>query len=64
MDDFQKQLRRLRGNRTFAAAFDKKRTEAEVAVQIRRLLESKPWSKKDLTEVMNHLADDNPFRQR
>jgi ribosome-binding protein aMBF1 (putative translation factor) len=64
MDDFHKQLRRLRGNPTFAAAFDKQRAEAEVAFQIRRLRESKGWSQKDLTELANHLADDNPFRQR
>ena len=41
MDDFQKHLRQLRGSRAFAAAFDKKRAEAEVAFQIRRLRESK-----------------------
>jgi DNA-binding XRE family transcriptional regulator len=50
MDDFQKQLRRLRDNRTFSAAFDKKRAEAEVAFQIRRLRESKGWSQKDLAK--------------
>jgi DNA-binding XRE family transcriptional regulator len=50
MDDFHKQLRRLRGNRTFVAAFDKKRAEAEVAFQIRRLRESKGWSQKDLAK--------------
>lgn len=48
MDDFQKQLNHLRTSRTFAAAFDKKRGEAEVAFQIRRLRESKGWSQKDL----------------
>jgi DNA-binding XRE family transcriptional regulator len=50
MADFQKQLRRLRGKPTFAAAFDKKRAEAEVAFQIRRLRESKGWSQKDLAK--------------
>jgi hypothetical protein len=50
MDDFQKQLRRLRGNQAFAAAFNKKRAEAEVAFQIRRLRESKGWSQKDLAK--------------
>ena len=50
MDDFQKYLRKLRGSRAFAAAFDKKRAEAEVAFQIRRLRESKGWSQKDLAE--------------
>lgn len=41
MDDFQKQLQRLKRNPAFANAFDKRRTEAEVAFQIRRLRESK-----------------------
>jgi hypothetical protein len=41
MDDFQKQLQRLKRNPVFAKAFDKRRTEAEVAFQIRRLRESK-----------------------
>jgi ribosome-binding protein aMBF1 (putative translation factor) len=50
MDDFQKHLRKLRGSRAFAAAFDKKRAEAEVAFQIRRLRESKGWSQKDLAK--------------
>ena len=50
MDDFQKHLRQLRGSRAFAAAFDKKRAEAEVAFQIRRLRESKGWSQKDLAK--------------
>ena len=50
MDDFQKRLRQLRGSRAFAAAFDKKRAEAEVAFQIRRLRESKGWSQKDLAK--------------
>ena len=50
MDDFQKHLRKLRSSRAFAAAFDKKRAEAEVAFQIRRLRESKGWSQKDLAK--------------
>ena len=50
MDDFQKHLRQLRGSRAFAAAFDKKRAEAEVAFQIRRLRESKGWNQKDLAK--------------
>ena len=50
MDDFQKHLRKLRGSHAFAAAFDKKRAEAEVAFQIRRLRESKGWSQKDLAK--------------
>lgn len=48
MDDFQKQMSRLRRNRAFAGAFDKKRAEAEVAFQIRRLREAKSWTQKDL----------------
>jgi transcriptional regulator with XRE-family HTH domain len=31
MDDFQKQLQRLKRNPVFAKAFDKRRSEAEVA---------------------------------
>jgi len=50
MDDFQKQLRRLRGNQAFAGAFDKKRAKAEVAFQIRRLRESKGWSQRNLAK--------------
>jgi transcriptional regulator with XRE-family HTH domain len=50
MDDFQKQLSRLRNNPNFAAAFDKKRAEAEVAHQIRRLRENKGWSQKELAK--------------
>jgi hypothetical protein len=46
MDDFQKQLQRLKRNPAFANAFDKRRTEAEVAFQIRRLRESKGWSQR------------------
>jgi Helix-turn-helix domain len=48
MDDFQKQMSRLRRNSAFAGAFDKKRAEAEVAFQIRRLREAKGWTQKDL----------------
>ena len=48
MDDFQKQLSRLRRNRAFPGAFEKKRAEAEVAFQIRRLREAKGWTQKDL----------------
>ena len=50
MDDFQKQLQRLKRNPVFAKAFDKRRTEAEVAFQIRRLREAKGWSQKDLAK--------------
>ncbi len=50
MDDFQKQLQRLKRNPEFAKAFDKRRTEAEVAFQIRRLREGKGWSQKDLAK--------------
>jgi putative transcriptional regulator len=50
MDDFQKQMNRLRRNPVFAAAFDKRRTEAEVAFQIRRLREGKGWSQKELAK--------------
>lgn len=50
MDDFQNQISRLRKNPLFAAAFDKKRAQAEVAFQIRRLRESKGWTQKDLAE--------------
>lgn len=50
MDDFQKQMSRLRGNRAIVAAFNKKRAEAEVAFQIRRLRETKGWSQKDLAK--------------
>jgi HTH-type transcriptional regulator / antitoxin HipB len=50
MDDFQKQLQRLKHNPVFAKAFDKRRTEAEVAFQIRRLREAKGWSQKDLAK--------------
>jgi len=50
MDDFLKQLSRLRKDRTFAAAFDKRRAQAEVAFQIRRLRESKGWTQGQLAE--------------
>jgi len=50
MDDFQKQMSRLRRNRAFASAFDKKRAEAEVAFQIRRLREAKGWTQNDLAK--------------
>jgi DNA-binding XRE family transcriptional regulator len=50
MDEFQKQMDRLRRNPVFAAAFAKRRTEAEVAFQIRRLREAKGWSQKDLAK--------------
>jgi hypothetical protein len=36
MDNFQKQLQRLKRDPVFAKAFDIRRTEAEVAFQIRR----------------------------
>ncbi len=50
MDDFQRHLTRLRKVPTFAAAFDKKRAQAEVAFQIRRLREAKGWTQKGLAE--------------
>ena len=50
MTDFQRELSRLRHNRTFASAFNKKRPEAEVALQIRRLRESKGWSQQHVAE--------------
>ena len=50
MDDFQKQMKRLKRNPNFAAAFDKRRTEAEVAFQIHRLREAKGWSQMDLAK--------------
>lgn len=50
MDDFQKQLQRLKRNPVFARTFDKRRAEAEVAFQIRRLREVKGWSQKDLAK--------------
>jgi hypothetical protein len=45
MDDFQKQSQSRKRNPVFAEAFDKRRTEAEVTFQIRRLREAKSWSK-------------------
>src|SRR3989304_7488821 len=50
MDDFQKQMNRLRKSPAFSAAFDKKRAQAEVAFQIRRLREAKSWTQKDLAK--------------
>ena len=50
MDDFQKQMSRLRRNRAFASAFDKKRAETEVAFQIRRLREAQGWTQNDLAK--------------
>ena len=50
MDDFQKQLSRLRKNPAFRAAFDRRRADSEVAFQIRRLREAKQWTQKDLAE--------------
>ncbi len=50
MDDFQRQLSRLKHNRIFASAFNKKRPEAEVALQIRRLRESKGWSQQHVAK--------------
>jgi transcriptional regulator with XRE-family HTH domain len=43
-------MNRLRRNPAFAAAFAKRRTEAEVAFQIRRLREAKGWSQRDLAK--------------
>lgn len=42
-------MSRLRKDPAFAAAFDKRRAQAEVAFQIRRLREAKGWSQKELT---------------
>ena len=50
MEFFQKQLQRLKRNPAFANAFDKRRTEAEVAFQIRQLRESKGWSQKGFSQ--------------
>ena len=50
MDDVQKQLQCLRRNPVFAKAFEKRRIDAEVAFQIRRLREAKGWSQKDLAK--------------
>ena len=48
MDDFQRQMSRLRKDPAFAAASDKRQAQAEVAFQIRRLREAKGWSQKEL----------------
>lgn len=50
MNDFQRQISRLRKDPVFAAAFDKRRAQAEVAFQIRRLREGKGWTQKELAE--------------
>ena len=50
MDNFQRQLSRLKHNRIFASTFNKKRPEAEVALQIRRLRESKGWSQQHVAK--------------
>ncbi len=48
MDDFQKQMARLRKNPAFVIAFDKRRAKAEVAFQIRRLREDRGWTQREL----------------
>ena len=48
MGDFQKHMARLRKNPAFVAAFDKRRAQAEVAFQIRRLREGRGWTQKEL----------------
>lgn len=48
MDDFQRHMSRLRKDPAFAAAFDKRRAQAEVAFQIRRLREAKGLTQKEL----------------
>ena len=48
MDDFQKQMARLRKNPAFVTAFDKRRAQAEVAFQIRRLREDRGWTQREL----------------
>ena len=50
MTDFQRELSRLRHNRTFVSVFNKKRPDAEVALQIRRLRESKGWSQQHVAK--------------
>jgi ribosome-binding protein aMBF1 (putative translation factor) len=50
MDDFQRQMNRLRKDPAFAAAFNKRRAEAEVAFEIRRLRRAKGWTQKHLAE--------------
>jgi hypothetical protein len=56
VDDFQKQLQLLKPNPVFAKAFGKRRTEAEVAFQIRRLREAKNWSQKDFGQEGRSVA--------
>ena len=53
MDDFQRQMIRLRKAPGFAAAFDKRRAQAEVAFQIRRLREAKGWTQKELARKVH-----------
>ena len=48
MDDSQRHLSRLRKDPAFAAAFDKRRAQVEVAFQIRRLREAKGLTQKEL----------------
>jgi len=48
MDDFQKYMARLRKNPAFVAVYDKRRVQAEVAFQIRRLREGRGWTQVDL----------------
>ncbi len=48
MGDFQRHMSRLRKDPAFAAAFDKRRAQAEVAFQIRRLREAKGLTQKEL----------------
>jgi transcriptional regulator with XRE-family HTH domain len=50
MDDFQRQMSRLKKNPAFAAAFERRRAQAEVALQIRRLREAKGWTQKELAK--------------
>jgi DNA-binding XRE family transcriptional regulator len=50
MDDFQKQLERLKKNPVFARVYSRRRAETEVAFQIRRLREAKGWSQKELAK--------------
>ena len=59
MEFFQKQLQRLKRNPAFANAFDKRRTEAEVAFQIRRSEKAKVGHKKDLAKKVgcSHLKN-------
>jgi len=48
MDDSQRHLSRLRKDPAFAAAFDKRRAQVEVAFQIRWLREVKGLTQKEL----------------